>query len=210
MPRLDQLLVHRGFFDSREKARRAVMAGWVRVEGALADKPGTPVKDAAAVEVQDRREPFVSRGGGKLEAALEHFGVDVAGRVCMDVGASTGGFTDCLLKRGASRVYAIDVGYGQLDLALRNDPRVVVMERTNAMQARSARRYYWLKRYKRGPSHSPQLASTSSSAEMTCSGANAQNAAPGENAAAMTAAMGGESNAPISPAERRIAWSLPG
>ena len=132
MPRLDQLLVHRGFFDSREKARRAVMAGWVRVEGALADKPGTPVKDAAAVEVQDRREPFVSRGGGKLEAALEHFGVDVAGRVCMDVGASTGGFTDCLLKRGASRVYAIDVGYGQLDLALRNDPRVVVMERINA------------------------------------------------------------------------------
>ena len=129
--RLDQLLVHRGLFDSREKAKRAVMAGQVRVDGELRDKPGTAVKDEVHLEVA-QREPYVSRAGGKLEAALDHFGLDPAGRVCLDVGASTGGFTDCLLQRGARRVYAVDVGYGQLDYRLRQDPRVVVMERVNA------------------------------------------------------------------------------
>ncbi len=129
--RLDQLLVDRGLFDSREKAKRAVMAGQVRVDGELRDKPGTAVKDEVRLEVTGG-EPYVSRAGRKLEAALDRFGVDPAGRVCLDVGASTGGFTDCLLQRGASRVYAVDVGYGQLDYGLRNDPRVVVMERVNA------------------------------------------------------------------------------
>lgn len=129
--RLDQLLVQRGLFDSREKAKRAVMAGQVRVDGELRDKPGTAVKDEVRLDVTGG-EPFVSRAGRKLDAALDHFGLDPAGRVCLDVGASTGGFTDCLLQRGATRVYAVDVGYGQLDYGLRNDSRVVVMERINA------------------------------------------------------------------------------
>lgn len=129
--RLDQMLVHRGLFDSREKAKRAVMAGQVRVDGELRDKPGTAVPEEVRLEVTGG-EPYVSRAGRKLEAALDHFGLDPAGRVCLDVGASTGGFTDCLLQRGARRVYAVDVGYGQLDYGLRNDPRVVVMERVNA------------------------------------------------------------------------------
>jgi 23S rRNA (cytidine1920-2'-O)/16S rRNA (cytidine1409-2'-O)-methyltransferase len=132
MPRLDQMLVDRGLFPSREQARRAVMAGEVLVDGERRDKPGTPVKEAALLEVRGGREPFVSRAGRKLAAALDHFAVDPAGLVCLDVGASTGGFTDCLLQRGAVRVYAVDVGYGQLDARLRADPRVVVMERTNA------------------------------------------------------------------------------
>jgi 23S rRNA (cytidine1920-2'-O)/16S rRNA (cytidine1409-2'-O)-methyltransferase len=130
--RLDQLLVESGLFPSREQARRAVMAGVVEVEGRRVDKPGTAVPDAARVAILAPKEPFVSRGGRKLAAALDHFGVDPAGRVCLDVGASTGGFTDCLLQRAAVRVYAVDVGYGQLDQRLRNDPRVVVMERINA------------------------------------------------------------------------------
>jgi 23S rRNA (cytidine1920-2'-O)/16S rRNA (cytidine1409-2'-O)-methyltransferase len=130
--RLDQLLVERGVFPSREQARRAVMAGVVEVEGRRMDKPGTAVPDTARVEVQGPKEPFVSRAGRKLAHALDHFGVDPAGFVCLDVGASTGGFTDCLLQRGATRVYALDVGYGQLDHRLRIDPRVVVMERINA------------------------------------------------------------------------------
>ena len=130
--RLDQLLVERGLFSSREKARRAVMAGVVAVEGRRVDKPGSAVGEEARVEVQGPREPFVSRAGRKLEAALEHFRIDPRGWVCLDVGASTGGFTDCLLQRGAARVYAVDVGYGQLDFRLRQDPRVVVMERVNA------------------------------------------------------------------------------
>jgi 23S rRNA (cytidine1920-2'-O)/16S rRNA (cytidine1409-2'-O)-methyltransferase len=130
--RLDQLLVERGLFPSREQARRAVMAGTVEVEGKRVDKPGTTVRDEAKVAVLAPREPFVSRAGRKLSHALDHFELDPAGWVCLDVGASTGGFTDCLLQRGAARVYALDVGYGQLDLRLRNDPRVVVMERTNA------------------------------------------------------------------------------
>lgn len=129
--RLDQLLVQRGLYPSRERARRAVMAGAVEVEGQRVDKPGTAVRDEARVEVVERGEPYASRAGRKLEAALDHFGVDPRGRVCLDVGASTGGFTDCLLQRGAERVYALDVGYGQLDYRLRNDPRVVVMERVN-------------------------------------------------------------------------------
>ncbi len=132
MGRLDRLLVSRGLFRSREQARRAVMAGAVAVDGRRADKPGRAVADNAELELLAPREPFVSRGGRKLEAALDHFGVDPAGAVCLDVGASTGGFTDCLLERGARRVYAVDVGYGQLDYKLRRDPRVVVMERVNA------------------------------------------------------------------------------
>jgi 23S rRNA (cytidine1920-2'-O)/16S rRNA (cytidine1409-2'-O)-methyltransferase len=130
--RLDQLLVERGLFPSRERARRAVMAGVVEVDGQRVDKPGTGVDAAAALRVVATTEPFASRAGRKLAGALDHFGLDVAGRVCLDVGASTGGFTDCLLQRGASRVYAVDVGYGQLLQRLRKDPRVVVMERTNA------------------------------------------------------------------------------
>lgn len=130
--RLDQLLVDRGLFASREQARRAVMAGIVQVEGRRVDKPGTDVPVAARLEVQGPKEPFVSRAGRKLAAALDRFAIDPAGRVCLDVGASTGGFTDCLLQRGAARVYAVDVGYGQLDHRLRTDPRVVVMERINA------------------------------------------------------------------------------
>ncbi|HEX2254046.1 MAG TPA: TlyA family RNA methyltransferase [Thermoanaerobaculia bacterium] len=130
--RLDQLLVQRGLFPSREQARRAVMAGIVDVDGRRVDKAGTHVDEAARLEVQGPKEPFVSRAGRKLASALDHFGLDPAELVCLDVGASTGGFTDCLLQRGARRVYAVDVGYGQLDLRLREDPRVVVMERVNA------------------------------------------------------------------------------
>ena len=129
--RLDLLLVERGLAESRAQAQRLIRAGLVRVAGQVADKPGTLVVTSAGVALQARPR-FVSRGGEKLEAALARFGLDVAGWVVADVGASTGGFTDCLLQRGAGRVYAIDVGYGQLDWRLRNDPRVVVMERTNA------------------------------------------------------------------------------
>ncbi|HET7559202.1 MAG TPA: TlyA family RNA methyltransferase [Limnochordia bacterium] len=129
--RLDQLLVERGLFDSRERARRAVMANWVKVDGRPIDKPGHPVKVDAAIELAERPR-FVGRGGLKLERALDAFDLDVQGAVCADIGASTGGFTDCLLQRGAAKVYAVDVGYGQLDWSLRNDARVVVLERTNA------------------------------------------------------------------------------
>lgn len=129
--RLDVLVAERGLAPSREAARRMIMAGEVRVEGAVRDKPGMRVARQAAVEV--RQTPrFVSRGGEKLAAALATFAVSARDRTCADVGASTGGFTDCLLQHGARRVYAIDVGYGQLDYRLRSDPRVVVMERTNA------------------------------------------------------------------------------
>ncbi len=129
--RLDQLLVERGLFPSREQARRAVMAGLISVDGRRVDKPGTPVGGAAALAVA-AREPFVSRAGRKLAHALDHYGLDPAGWVCLDVGASTGGFTHCLLERGARRVYALDVGRGQLDPRLRADLRVVVMEGVNA------------------------------------------------------------------------------
>jgi 23S rRNA (cytidine1920-2'-O)/16S rRNA (cytidine1409-2'-O)-methyltransferase len=128
--RLDALLVERGLAESREKAQALVLAGEVEVGGRPAAKPGQPV--AADVELAVRgRPPFVSRGGLKLDRALDAFGLNVEGLVVADVGASTGGFTDCLLKRGARRVYAIDVGQNQLDWRLRSDPRVVVMERTN-------------------------------------------------------------------------------
>ena len=130
--RLDQLLVDKGLFESRERARRAVMAGSVTVDGVPADKPGTAVPDTAHLEVVGPKEPFVSRGGRKLAYALDHFELDPTGWTCLDVGASTGGFTDCLLQRGASRVYALDVGRGQLDFKLRSDSRVVAMEGVNA------------------------------------------------------------------------------
>lgn len=130
--RLDQLLVDRGLYPSREKAKRAVMAGLVEVAGQRVDKPGTAVDDAADLRVQGPAEPYVSRAGRKLAGALDHFSLSPEGWVCADVGASTGGFTDCLLQRGAAKVYAIDVGYGQLDYKLRQDDRVVVMERINA------------------------------------------------------------------------------
>lgn len=130
--RLDVWLAEAGHFDSRERARRAVMQGVVWVDGRRVDKPGTPMPADAEVEIRADTEPFVSRAGGKLAAALEAFEVDPAGWVCVDVGASTGGFTDCLLQAGAAKVYAVDVGYGQLDYRLRNDPRVVVRERINA------------------------------------------------------------------------------
>jgi 23S rRNA (cytidine1920-2'-O)/16S rRNA (cytidine1409-2'-O)-methyltransferase len=128
--RLDVLLVERGLVRSRSRAQRLIRAGEVRVAGQVADKPGAQVP--VDVEVTLKARPrFVSRGGGKLEAAIQRFALNVTGQVAADVGASTGGFTDCLLQHGARRVYAIDVGYGQLDWGLRNDPRVVVMERTN-------------------------------------------------------------------------------
>ena len=129
--RLDILVFERGLAPSREAARRIIMAGEVRVNGELRDKPG--MKVPAGAQIEARQAPrFVSRGGEKLAGALAAFPIQVAGRVCADVGASTGGFTDCLLQHEAARVYAIDVGYGQLDYRLRSDPRVVVMERTNA------------------------------------------------------------------------------
>jgi len=130
--RLDQLLVQKGEFPSREKARRTIMAGKVRVDGQVVDKPGTSIGPSASIEVAEPAEPFVSRGGRKLAGALDHFAVAVDALVCLDVGASTGGFTDCMLQRGALRVYAVDVGYGQLDYSLRQDERVIVMERVNA------------------------------------------------------------------------------
>jgi 23S rRNA (cytidine1920-2'-O)/16S rRNA (cytidine1409-2'-O)-methyltransferase len=129
--RLDVLLVERGLVPSREIGRRLIMAGQVRVSGELAHKPGHRFPTDADVTVE-APQPYVSRGGFKLEAALDRFELNVSGWVAADVGASTGGFTDCLLQRGAARVYAIDVGYGQLAWTLRQDPRVVVMERTNA------------------------------------------------------------------------------
>ncbi len=129
--RLDILVADRGLAETRERARALIMAGSVLVDGQMVDKPGTKVEGSA--EIQLLAPPrYVSRGGLKLERALEVFQLDVSGRVVLDVGASTGGFTDCLLQHGAARVYAVDVGYGQLDWRLRSDPRVVVMDRTNA------------------------------------------------------------------------------
>jgi 23S rRNA (cytidine1920-2'-O)/16S rRNA (cytidine1409-2'-O)-methyltransferase len=129
--RLDLLVVEQGLAESRQQAQRLIMAGQVRVGDRVIDKPGTRVPDDARVMVKGRL-PYVSRGGFKLAAALDAFELDVAGWLVADVGASTGGFTDCLLQRGAKRVYAIDVGYGQLAWKLQQDPRVVVMDRTNA------------------------------------------------------------------------------
>lgn len=129
--RLDILLHERGLVESRERARRIIMAGQVQVDGGVVDKPGTRVPAGANIRVKAGL-PYVSRGGLKLRAALEAFAVEVQHAVAADIGASTGGFTDCLLQHGAHRVYAIDVGYGQLAWRLRQDPRVVVMERLNA------------------------------------------------------------------------------
>lgn len=129
--RLDVFLVEQGFADSRTKAQAIIMSGNVYVDGQKADKAGMPVSEDASLEVRGASCPYVSRGGLKLEKALRDFGVDPTGFVCSDSGASTGGFTDCLLQNGAVKVFAIDVGYGQLDWKIRSDPRVVVMERTN-------------------------------------------------------------------------------
>ena len=129
--RLDVVLVERGLCDSRSKAQALIMSGEVYVNGQKSDKAGTPVEDEAVVELRGNPCPYVSRGGLKLEKAMNEFDVSLEGKVCMDVGASTGGFTDCMLQNGAVKVYSIDVGYGQLDWKLRNDPRVVCMEKTN-------------------------------------------------------------------------------
>ncbi|MCH7617246.1 MAG: TlyA family RNA methyltransferase [Chloroflexi bacterium] len=137
--RLDTLLVDRGLAESPEKAQALVMAGVVRVNERPAPKAGVMVPDDVSLDVAKGRR-FVSRGGDKLEHALETFGIDVSGLVAVDVGSSTGGFTDCLLGRGASRVYAVDVGRGQLDYKLRQDPRVVVMEGVNARDLSLAER----------------------------------------------------------------------
>ena len=130
--RLDALLVARGLAPTRAKAQALVLAGLVEVDGRPATKAGQAFDETVAIRVAGPEHPYVSRGGVKLAAALDHFGLDPRGRICLDVGASTGGFTDCLLQKGATRVYAVDVGTGQLDPRLRKDERVVVMEHQNA------------------------------------------------------------------------------
>lgn len=135
--RLDLTLVARGLSPSREKAQRAIMAGLVYVAGQKAEKAGQQVAEDAEIELRGG-DKYVGRGGLKLEGALDHFHIPVEGRVGLDVGASTGGFTDCLLQRGATKVYAIDVGHGQLDWKLRNDPRVIVREGVNARHLTAA------------------------------------------------------------------------
>jgi len=134
--RLDLLLVERGLAEDRSQAKRLVMAGQVRVDGQVMLKPATKIDSKARAEVEPLPR-FVSRGGEKLQAAFDHFDLDVEGKICADVGVSTGGFTDCLLQHGALKVYAIDVGKGILDWKLRNDPKVVVMEKTNARHLES-------------------------------------------------------------------------
>ncbi len=129
--RLDIILTERGFFSSREKAKASIMAGLIYVEGQRIDKPGTSVDKKADITVKEDLCPYVSRGGLKLEKSLDIFGFSLKDAVTVDIGASTGGFTDCMLKNGARKVFAVDVGYGQLDWKLRNDPRVINMEKTN-------------------------------------------------------------------------------
>ena len=129
--RLDRVLVSRGLVASREDAARLILAGLVRVDGVVVDKAAKPTLSDAKVELTGPGSPYVGRGGEKLAGALDQFQVDPKGMMCFDVGCSTGGFTDCLLQRGAARVYAVDVGYGQFEWRLRQDPRVVLMERTN-------------------------------------------------------------------------------
>jgi 23S rRNA (cytidine1920-2'-O)/16S rRNA (cytidine1409-2'-O)-methyltransferase len=129
--RLDKLLVDRGLAGSRERARSMIMRGDVFVRGQPETKAGTLIDPAVEITVREEDHPYVSRGALKLVKGLDHFGIDPAGKVALDIGASTGGFTDVLLRRGAARVYAIDVGYGQLAWSIRNDPRVVVIEREN-------------------------------------------------------------------------------
>lgn len=129
--RLDVMLVNRGFADSRQKAKAVIMSGIVFVDGQREDKAGATFEDKVNIEVRGNTLQYVSRGGLKLEKAMQHFDLSLEGRVCMDVGASTGGFTDCMLQNGAVKVYAVDVGHGQLAWKLRNDERVVCMEKTN-------------------------------------------------------------------------------
>ncbi|PYI70156.1 MAG: TlyA family rRNA (cytidine-2'-O)-methyltransferase [Verrucomicrobia bacterium] len=129
--RLDQLLVGRGLFPSREQARRAILAGQISVATRAIDKPSELLDEQTAIAVKPTRK-YVGRGALKLESALDYLHIDVQGKTALDIGASTGGFTDCMLQRGVEKVYAVDVGYGQLDWKLRNDPRVVVFEKTNA------------------------------------------------------------------------------
>ncbi len=129
--RLDVALFERGFVDSREKGKALIMAGLVYVNGQKETKAGTSVKSEDCIELRGEKMPFVSRGGYKLKKAVDEFGLSLNGCICMDIGASTGGFTDCMLIEGASKVYSIDVGYGQLAWKLRSDPRVINMERTN-------------------------------------------------------------------------------
>ena len=130
--RLDILITERGLAPSREKARALIMEGAVFADGNREDKPGTAFSEDVSIEIRGNRLPYVSRGGLKLEKAINVFAIDLAGRICMDTGCSTGGFTDCMLQNGAEKVYAVDVGYGQLDWKLRTDARVVCMEKTNA------------------------------------------------------------------------------
>ncbi|MFL6597014.1 MAG: TlyA family RNA methyltransferase [Chthoniobacterales bacterium] len=129
--RLDQLLVGRGLFPSREQARRAILAGEISVASRLADKPSELLDEQTAIAVKPTRK-YVGRGALKLESALDYFDIDLEGKTALDIGASTGGFTDCMLQRGIEKVYAVDVGYGQLDWKLRNNPRVSVLEKVNA------------------------------------------------------------------------------
>lgn len=129
--RLDQVLVAKGLAPSREKAKTIIMAGDVFVDGVREDKAGTLIKEDAVIEVKGNTLRYVSRGGLKLEKAMDDFKLNLTGKVCMDIGASTGGFTDCMLQNGASKVFAVDVGYGQFAWKLRQDPRVVCMEKTN-------------------------------------------------------------------------------
>lgn len=130
--RLDVLLTERGLLDSRQKAQATIMSGIVFVNGQRVDKVGTAVSNDVLIEIRGTTLPYVSRGGLKLEKAMQTFPLTLTGKICADIGASTGGFTDCMLQNGAKKVYAVDVGYGQLDWKLRNDARVVCMERTNA------------------------------------------------------------------------------
>ena len=130
--RLDKLLVERGLVPTRERAQALILAGRVLVSEQKIDKPGASIPDDAPIRLLGSDLRYVSRGGLKLEAALAHWHIDLAGRFCLDVGASTGGFTDCMLQHGAARVLAIDTGYGQIAQTLRDDPRVTLMERTNA------------------------------------------------------------------------------
>lgn len=129
--RLDKLLIERGLVASREEGRGRILAGDVLVNDQPLTKAGTLVDEQAAIRIKSKGVPYASRGGSKLEAALQSFGIDPTGKTVLDVGASTGGFTDCLLAHGARQIFAVDVGYGQLDWRLRNDPRVVVLEKTN-------------------------------------------------------------------------------
>lgn len=135
--RIDKLLVEKGWSVSRERAQALVLGGRVLVEEQKIEKPGSPVDSEACIRILGDEQTYVSRGGQKLEAALEHWRIDLTGLCCMDVGASTGGFTDCMLQKGASKVIAVDTGYGQIDYKLRCDPRVCLLEKTNARYLKS-------------------------------------------------------------------------